>query len=56
MFAGPIWITESVSSPLNEFLTNSTFSFSDVIALSIGFSDHHVVGMYLTRQSHQPSG
>lgn len=50
-------ITETTPSHLDVFLTNSVFSFTDVIALPVGFSDHHVVvGTYLTRQSHQPSG
>ena len=39
------------------FLTNSIFSFTDVIALPVAFSNHHiVVGTYFTRQSHQLSG
>ena len=57
MFAGPTRITESTSSHLDAFLTNSEFSFDDVVALPVGFSDHHiVVGTYLARRSHQLSG
>ena len=57
MFAGPTRVTESTSSHLDVFLTNSVFSFTDVTAFLVGFSDHHiVVGTYLTRRSHQPSG
>ena len=57
MFVGPTRVTESTSSHLDVFLTNSVFSFTDVTALPVGFSNHHiVVGTYLTRRSHQPSG
>ena len=39
------------------FLTNCSYSFTDVTALPVGYSDHHiVVGTYLTRRSHQPTG
>jgi len=57
MHGGPTRITETTSSHLDVFLTNSVFSFTDVIALPVGFNDHHVVvGTYLTRRSHQPFG
>jgi len=57
MFTGPTRVTESTSSHLDVFLTNSRYSFTDVMALPVGFSDHHIVlGTYLTRRSHQPSG
>ena len=57
MFTGPTQTTESSSSYLDVFLTNSLFFFTDVIAFPVGFSDHHVaVSTYLTRQSHQPTG
>lgn len=42
---------------LDVFLTNCSYSFTDVTALPISFSDHHVVvGTYLTRRSHQFTG
>ena len=56
MFTGPTRITESTSSHLDVFLTNNVFFFTDVIALPVGFSDCIVVGTYLTRRSHQPTG
>ena len=57
MFTGPTRVTESSSSHLDVFLTNCSYSFTDVTALPVGFSDHHiVVGTYLTRRSHQPTG
>ena len=50
MFTGPTTrITELSSSHLDVFLTNCSYSFTDVIALSVGFSDRHiVVETYLT--------
>jgi len=57
MFSEPTRITDSSASHLDVFLTNCTFSFADVTALPVGFSDHHiVVGTYLTRCSRQPAG
>ena len=55
IFNEPTRITESTSSHLDVFLTNSSFSFDNVFAVPIGFSDHHIVmGTYLARRSHQP--
>jgi len=57
MFSEPTRITDSSASHLDVFLTNCTFSFIDVTALPVGFSDHHiVVGTYLTRRFRQPVG
>ena len=57
MFTGPTWVTESSSLYLDVFLTNCSYSFTDVTALPVGFSDYHIViGTYLTRHSHQPTG
>ena len=58
MFNKPARITESTSSHLYVFLTNSSFSFDDVFAVPVGFSDHHVgmgtyVRTYLAGRSHQ---
>ena len=57
MFTGPTRVTDSTSSHLDVFLPNCSFSFIDVIALPVGFIDHHiVVGTYLARQSCLLSG
>ena len=55
MFKGPTKITESTSTHLDVFLTNCSFSFTDVLVKPIGFSDHHIVmGTYLARRIHPP--
>ena len=40
---------------MDVFLTKSSFSFDDVFAVPVGFSDHYlIIGAYLARRSHQP--
>ena len=48
MFAGPTILAIGLLNQLPHILmhyqlTNSVFSFTDVIALPVGFSDHHIV-------------
>ena len=40
LFSGPTHITESSSSHLDVFLSNTSYSFSNVVGLPCSFSDH----------------
>ena len=53
LFSGPTCITESSSSHLDVFLSNTSYSFSNVVGLPCSISDHQIIiGDYFGRRSH----
>jgi len=57
MFYGPTRVTESSSSHLDAFLSNTTYSFSNVAGFLCSFTDHHIMlGDYFGRRSHAQTG